>query len=182
MIIGIDYDEIIYQWMRAQHRLCIDAGLALPDSPIPSNWFVYDEYKCSPEAWYKVLGDGAVDGSLYQDPVDPEVIEQLQRLKDAGHMIHIVTSRGALQHGSRIRCLTHEQLEREKIPHDAITFTRKKGLIPCDYALDDSPEYLTDWADSCPNPYLLTVPHNYGYEGSIPRVGSLKEFVDRVLA
>lgn len=179
--IGIDYDEPIYPWMEAQHRLCIAAGLALPDSPVPSTWYVYDEYNCSPDAWYEVLGQGAIDGTLYTDPVDPVTIKQMYRLKDAGHRIHIVTTRGALQHGARIRALTHEQIEREGIPHDAITFTTQKGLIHVDYALDDHPKNLADWTNSCPNLFLLDTSHNQAYSGPVPRVFSMEEFVDNIL-
>lgn len=184
MDIGIDVDEPIYPWLDAQHVLC-SRVLGLPESMTPPTWHPYETYGISVEEWYEILAQGALDGSLYDGEIQPGSVEQLHRLKDAGHRVHLVTTRGAFTHGHLIRAHTHAMIDKHKIPHDAITFTLDKSMVATDWSLDDLPKNVDAFfrgrrPEERGEHVLLSLPHNRETEGYF-RVNSLKEFVDMVL-
>lgn len=114
MRIGVDVDDVLYPW-REQ----------------------------SPQ-WDDIIGP-VLKVALYEDAPYEGVCEPLSRLQAAGHTVHLVTARSheGGRHGAHIRELTERWLQRHRVPHDSLHFTRDKPSVPTDVFLDDD---LTNYA------------------------------------
>lgn len=73
----------------------------------------------------------------YGEPVAGSV-EALTRLKQAGHSLHIVTSRHFGTHGSE--AVTLDWLNRFELPFDTIHFSSDKTVVETDMFIDDHPD------------------------------------------
>jgi hypothetical protein len=178
MRIGIDIDDVLYPWYDTAHQLCVEAGIT--NGVTPCTWAPYEDYGCTDQEWYRVLSAGAQTGALYDAEPISGTVEQLCRLRDAGHTVHLVTARGSLRHGPRIQMLTIQWLHQHGVPHDSLTFAKDKRAVITDVFLDDA-HHNYDQLDGYTEVWLLDVQHNGAHREGRRRVGSVKEFVDMVL-
>lgn len=180
--IGVDIDDVLTDWYGRAHYLCTEAGIT--NGITPRSWHPFREYGCTDQLWYDVLALGTLSGELYGGPPYDGAVEQVTRLADAGHTIHIVTARGFLAHGHEIRKQTIDWLNHWGIPHDTLTFSPDKTVLTTDWFIDDSiKNYQALDAAGCRGAYLLNRSHNeVSGHCTRRRVDSLAEFVDKVLA
>lgn len=177
--IGVDIDDVLFPWYEKAHALSVAAGI---DNGItPTSWSPFNEYGCTADEWYAVLAAATVAGDLYSGDPYPRVKEALQSLRDAGHTIHLVTARGFLQHGHLIREMTCRWLAEHEIPHDTLTFSKRKAVVATDYFIDDSEKNVHELSAAGVITYLMTQPHNLHVQG-FPRVSHVSEFAQKVLA
>ena len=179
MRIGIDIDDVLYPWYLTAHMLSEAAGIT--NGVTPTTWRCYEDYGCTDQEWFDVLADATLSGDLYTAPPIGDTVEQLQRLRDAGHTIHLVTARGFMQHGEAIRLLTVEWLAAWDIPHDSLTFTRDKRVVVTDVFLDDASHNYDELTAAGRKAWLLHAPHNAEHRDGRLCVETLGEFVDAVL-
>ena len=104
------------------------------------------------------------------------VEDAMQKLKDNGHKIVIVT----WQFSNINKKLTLDWLDALSIPYDDICFTKDKWMIQGDILIDDNPEFILNEKDMSFK-YLVDQPYNQecNFEGC--RVKSLKEAVDLIV-
>lgn len=104
------------------------------------------------------------------------VKEFLQKLRDKGHKIVIVT----WQFSDRNKIFTLTFLSKEEIPYDDICFTRDKWMIASDIMIDDNPEFINDDRDKTPLKLLKNMPYNLDVEcdESVVRFNELEEIID----
>ena len=103
------------------------------------------------------------------------VKEAMQKLKDNGHKIVIVTWQFSIKNKS----YTLEWLEENHIPYDDICFTKDKWMIQGDVLIDDNPEFILDEREKSYK-YLIQQPYNQecNFEGS--KVRSFKAAVELI--
>lgn len=180
--VGLDIDDVLRPWYSRAHDICTEAGITAGITP--RSWHPYREYGVTDQLWYDTLAVATLSGELYNAPPYDDTAEQVQRLKDAGHTVHMVTACGFLQHGALIKKDTVNWLEHWGIPYDTLTFSQDKRVVPTDWFLDDSIKNYDSLAHGgkC-RVYLQNRPHNEvsGYCHR-RRVNTLAEFVDKVLA
>lgn len=124
--------------------------------------------------WQQIAA--ALDGTPY-----PGVRKALRRIQEAGHTVHLVTARGeGSEHSAQVREVTQRWLERHKIPHDSLHFTRDKASVPTDAFLDDDPGNCRRLVAAGVEAYLLDRPWNVG-EPDAQRVASVDAFADIAL-
>lgn len=182
MIVGFDIDEPIYPWMASAHALCEKAGIT--NGVLATTWYPYEEYGVEAAVWHEILSQGAIDGTLYDAEPHAESIEQIRRVKDAGHTVVLLTARGALQNGPLIRARTIRMIAEYKIPHDALFFTVHKSLARLDTMIDDHVKNYDELEDAGVYTFLLDMPHNQVQpsDGRFRiRVHSVEEYVDEIL-
>src|SRR5690606_4981653 len=126
----------------------------------PSSWSPFNEYGCPAEQWYAVLAEATLTGDLYGGDPYPGVQDALQSLRDAGHTVHLVTARGFLQHGHLIREATVKWIAEHEIPHDTLTFSKRKAVVVTDWFIDDSEKNVRELLAAGVTTYLLSQPHN----------------------
>lgn len=179
MRIGLDIDDVLYPWFDSAHAACAKAGIT--SGVIPTSWSPYEEYGIERELWHETIA-AAVD-TMYQSPPFEGAVEQVCRLKDAGHTVHLVTARGALKHGDQIRAQTAIWAAAFEVPHDSLTFSTDKTVVRTDYFLDDNHgNWRSLWNDGDTRAYLLTKPWNRQHDiAPMWRVETLEQFVNIVL-
>lgn len=177
--IGVDIDDVLVDWYGTAHSLSVAAGIT--NGKTPSSWAPFEEYGCTADEWYDVLSAATLDGTLYGQPPYEGAWWALKNLEDAGHSIHIVTARGFLAHGEVIRQQTIDWLDFYDIPHDSLTFSKRKSIVQCDVFVDDSEKNCLELLNHGVNTYMMNQPHNAHVEWA-QRVNHISEFVDEVLA
>lgn len=103
------------------------------------------------------------------------VREAIQKLRDAGHKVVIVTWQFNLQN----KYYTLMFFEKNKIPYDDICFTRDKWMIQGDWLIDDNPEFITDERDKS-RKIMINMPYNKNCGFSCDRAKDLQEAVDMI--
>lgn len=178
--IGVDIDDVLFPWYETAHTICEAAGIT--NGATPTTWSPHEQYGCTLDQWLEVLSDATVDGTLYGGAPYPGTVEALTRLRDAGHTVHLVTARGFLAHGDLIREQTIKWLADHAIPHDTLTFSKRKAVVRTDYFIDDSEKNVKELADLHDGPivYLLDQPHNRHFYWP-RRIYSFTEFADDIL-
>lgn len=177
--IGVDIDDVVYPWYATAHAISEAAGITNGNEP--TSWAPFDQYGCTDQEWYDVLAEATLNGALYMQRPIPGAIEALERLHGAGHTIHLVTARGFLTHGTEIRLQTVEWLEALNVPHDTLTFSKRKAVVPTDFFIDDSEKNVLELANHGVRTYMMNQPHNQHVDYPF-RVNHISEFVDEVLA
>lgn len=104
------------------------------------------------------------------------VREAIQKLRDAGHKVVIVTWQFNLQN----KYYTLMFFEKNKIPYDDICFTRDKWMIQGDWLIDDNPEFIADERDKS-SKIMINMPYNKNCKFFCTRADNLQEAVDIIL-
>lgn len=178
MRIGVDVDDVLFPWYDRAHRACEAAGIT--NGVTPQTWQPFDEYGCGLQPWLDALKVVTLDGTLYAGEPYPGAAEQLDRLRSAGHTVHLVTARGYFVHGDLIRSQTVLWLAKHGIPHDSLTFSRDKTLITTDWFVDDSADNIDAVNAAGSLGVLVTRPWNEHSDAQ--RVETLEQFVELVLS
>ena len=147
MKIGVDLDGVLYdseQLMNAKAEL-YDLQIGGKGLVDPSNWSIKQRHGWTDEI-NESFDDQALK-SLVEAPVMPLGREVLQKLREEGHEIYLITSRG-----SRVIAetkVTKKVLRRDKIKYDKLIFCKKSKLEICkeikiDVMIDDKPKTIED--------------------------------------
>ena len=180
MIIKIDVDGVIRninETMCKMYNDLFDENLTVEDM------FDYDVEKVFNKVKEK-LGITAVeyffDWSarsifLNSNPYDG-VREAIQKLRNAGHKVVVVTWQFSLQN----KYYTLLFFKKNKIPYDDICFTRDKWMIQGDWLIDDNPEFIEDKRDKSKK-ILINMPYNKKVIPFLQRANNLQEAVDIIL-
>lgn len=170
-----DYDDIVVEMVPALHQKAHELGLHDNSIPHLSTWAGHEQYECKEEEWWGVFDHLMADGWYYNTPAAAGIKDDMDRLKAAGHRIHIVTARGFMNHADEIRKATHKNIELLELPVDTVTFNRDKveGMISAlggwtppdarptfDWAIDDGAHNYEHLDAAGVNVWLREVPHN----------------------
>lgn len=198
-----DYDDIVVEMVPALHRKAHEMGLHDNSVPVLSTWAGHEQYGCDEDVWWSVFDELMVDGWYYNTPAAEGVVEDMHRLKAAGHRIHILTARGFMAHADEIRKATHKNIEQLGLPVDTVTFNRNKveGMVEAlkphwdreagkiispkfDFAIDDGAHNYEHLDSVGVRVYLLELPHNEEWRFFHPTartVKSVHEYVEIIL-
>lgn len=178
MRVGIDIDDVLFDWYGRAHAACERAGIT--NGITPRTWAPGDEYGCGLDPWLEALAAATLDGSLYSGDPIPGATDALARLRDAGHTVHLVTARGFLQWGDLIRQQTVQWISDHEIPHDTLTFAKDKTLIRTDVFADDAEHNVAMLAAAGVRVCLIDAPHNQ-HVAHDWRAQHVADFVERLL-
>ncbi len=158
--VGVDIDDVLFPWYDLAHEASVAAGIT--NGVTATSWGPFAEYGCTDQQWFDVLGEALEDGMYLRAPI-PGALKALDRIAAAGYEIHLVTARGALANGLRIKRDTVEWITRHAVPHTGLHFTVDKTAVLVDYAIDDSPRN-TDALDAAGvHTWLVDRPYNRGH-------------------
>ena len=145
-----------------------------------TTWHHYRTYNIVDDAFVKTLYKFAEQGLFTAHDPFPGVVQQFQRLADAGHRIHVVTDRPEPAHEG-----TRFWLDDHGFPYETLSFSRDKTIFkdfgPGPYfAIDDRVENVEAMRNAGIEAILL----NWAWNEQalhLPRVHSVEEFVHYVL-
>ncbi len=151
MIIGIDLDGVIYNsefWLQAFTEIFdIENGgngiLEPSENSINKRYGWDDEFAKDFRLKYLPV-------QMKECPIMPYAKETLQKLKDRGHKIMIITSRGSVDE-SHIG-ITKDRLSKDEIPFDELYFSKENKVNICknkciDIMVDDTPSVIEQLAN-----------------------------------
>lgn len=197
--IMFDWDDVIQGLIVRLHEKAHEMGLHDNTKEALEIWHGHLQYNCSEEDWWAVFDELMYEGFYHNGPLIPGVVDEIRRLKAAGHQVHILTARGFMAHADEIRAATYEIIQNNDIPVDTITFDKDKvnGMISAlggwtppdarpsfDFAIDDGAHNYEDLDNAGVNVYLLELPHNKQWRSENPEartVASVNEFVNLIL-
>lgn len=187
--IGLDVDGVLADYMGGIAAVGRSMGLLMDGADrgptqyglVEPGWFP-DEQAAS-EAM-RTLRD--VHGLDTLDLLDADAPAAVRRLRDAGHVVSIVTARAAstrwskgfVDHSPRER--TVEWLARHGFETDAVRFERSKALVGCDVYLDDAPHNIAELRDAGLHAVAYDATYNRHVDGL--RVRTVSEFAEMVLS
>lgn len=179
MRIGVDVDDVLFDWFGRAHAACEQAGIT--NGQHPAQWQCWLDYGCTETEWLAVMEQATLDGSLYIGDPLPGAIDALRDLEGAGHTIHIVTARGFSAHGDLIRRHTVDWFREWDIPHHSLTFSKRKTLVQVDAFVDDSCKNVCELEAVGIPTWMVDAPHNQ-HVTDHRRIAHIREFADIILA
>lgn len=187
IVVGADFDDVIFPWYHNAHEICVRAGLGMSSEVIPETWSPHEEYLVTLDQWMDALGAATLTGELHSGDPSPGAIEALIELRDRKVEIHIITARGFMQHGDKVREQTEEWLLDWNVPHDGLHFTKNKpgvaGSLGVTHFIDDNVGNVRAMLTEQPKirTYLQDRPWNRDPGFPVRRVKDMTEFNDAVL-
>lgn len=162
MRVGIDLDGVVYDFADSLREYLLHAGLRdAADMPEPLRWEFYEDWGYSVEEFLDHCHAGVDAGFVFRHGRPfPGVLEAFQRIRAAGHTIHIVTDRsfGTVAGGSQ--AATSEWLQAHGLFYDSLTFTADKTIVCVDTMVDDKLANYDALKAVGVAVYLLTRPWN----------------------
>ncbi len=186
-VIGLDLDGVVYDFTRTFNRWVVEQYPELAEvvGCLDTEAAVWNWFESWPD-WsrdrFVIEMERAVaakrlfwNATLYE----ADIPSQVQRLRDAGHTIEVVTHRftpGASD-------ATWDVLMRDKIYPCGVTFAKDKTSVKCDYFLEDNFQNFISLYSVGVNAFLINRPYNQDPDDiwGFARVNKFSEFVDQVL-
>jgi hypothetical protein len=186
--VGIDLDGVCYDFNESLEIWCKHREMKLNYGP-STRWEFYEDWGLSLEEFLTECEMAADGGWLFRyGKVINDAKDQLQRLRDAGHTIVLITDRsfghfGGKGNSSRVN--TEQWLKQVELPYDEIHFTADKSSVQVDYHLDDKPGNYEAMKAVGVDAWLLNCPWNADYTSPsgeyLYRANGMAHFVDWVL-
>lgn len=132
--IGIDLDGPVYDFVGdTAEVVAAHQGVDPATLPPASIWDFFKDWGLSASEFWEIVDVGIVDGRVWRHgkPIAGSV-EAIRELHEAGHTIHIVTSRRSGSEGSTIQWLAEVGIE-----YDSLTFSVDKTIVHTDVFIDD---------------------------------------------
>lgn len=180
--IGIDLDGVCYPFdLALSMYLRYHHGWKPESMPTPENWHFYRDWGMTETVFNQYCNEAVDAGYLFRvcDPW-PDVAHSLERLRNSGHSIHIVTARDHGKPGFAHKD-TLAWLHRWSIPHDSVTFSRDKTIVRTDWFIDDNIDNCLAVAATGSRGVLMSQPWNRDAPDSVVHVNGMDDFADLIL-
>jgi 5'(3')-deoxyribonucleotidase len=132
--VGVDLDGVVYPFDEVNRAWLKDRGHG--DFPPAKQWRCYEDWGMTETLWVAEYVLSIDYGHMFaHGGTIPGSKENLTKLQEEGHTIHIVTARtmGQLPVEN-----TMIWLKRENIPYDTLTFSVDKSIIKVDFFIEDN--------------------------------------------
>lgn len=183
--VGVDLDNVCYPFPAVLRRwIHMRTGKPFEEMPEPSTWHFYETEWGVPRSQYLQLVREAVDARFLflQGMPLPGSVEAIRALARRGHQVHIVTARSSLGIPGVAEELTHQWLQRWRIPYNRCILAGEKGLagteLGLDTAIDDASHHYDEYEQAGIAGFLLDCPWNAQHPGR--RVADWSEYVEVV--
>lgn len=160
---GVDLDGVLFDFAHSLHRYLVSIGHEVPEYDVVKEvdkWEFYEDWQLSVTDFLKHCHDGVDAGYVFRGPVRPGSKEALDRIKAAGHEIHIVTDRSFGSKPYNSERATYDWLEEHGLPFNSVTFSPDKTVVPTDCFVEDKIANYDALKLSGVDAYLITRPWN----------------------
>lgn len=181
---GWDIDGVGFNFGDSCHRYLEHIGLGhlWKSGPTPEPfWDWYKDWGWSTETFLDFCHAGADAGFIFSGPVRDGYKEAIERVKDMGHDIIVVTDRSFGNHPTVSENLTEEWFRQHGIWYDELIFSRDKTVGNCDVFVDDKLENYDALVAAGTKTFLLNRPWNKVPGGDArERVNDISEYADAI--
>lgn len=160
--VGIDLDGVVYDFAESlrNHLLVKDSWARAADYPPPTRWEFYEDWGYGLHEFVFECNRGVNAGIIFNTGKPfTGAAEAFERIRAAGHSIHIVTDRTFGKPG-QAALHTIAWLHRWDLHYDSITFASDKTIADVDVMVDDRPENFHALTKAGVDAWLLTRPWN----------------------
>jgi hypothetical protein len=177
--VGIDMDGVVYPFMNAFKKYCIDV-LKRDNFPLPTKWEFYEDWGISSAKFNDMLHTAPISHRLFASESPMETVEQAwDILRNLNVKIHVITARPATAWSQ-----TAQWLHDHKLVPDHLHFTHDKAILAHtaqghSAAIDDHYVYQQQMEKAGVLSVLHTHPWNSSHDVSF-RANSLVEFAELV--
>jgi 5'(3')-deoxyribonucleotidase len=147
----------------------------------PSNWHFYRDWGMNDEEFVDLCNRGADAGIVFAGPRRPNGKESMDRLRAAGHTIHIITDRSFGSHPNVSEKLTLAFLEQHGYEYDSLTFSADKTVVETDFFIEDKLQNYDALEETGCVPYLINRPWNHEKNDVRRRINWHREFENAVM-
>lgn len=143
IVLGVDLDEVVFNYLGFVREKLVAAGRQLPDGP-PNSWSLPDAGWFKDDAdFFKFHGNLVEEGLYDKLELLPGAHETLWDLSNSGYMLNVITSLfvNPGQH-QKVCKQTVVALDANGIPYNNLSFLNKKALQFADAYVDDSPKNI----------------------------------------
>lgn len=180
MRIGVDLDGVGYVFEKAYVDFLVYSGIynnyKIPESQEMCCWAFHDCWGISRDEFIQHLEDAVSAGIMYSGGQYDGFSESINRLKDAGHTIHIATAR-RLEYATA----TIHWLAQHDVRYDTLDFVRDKTSVQTDIFVEDNTDNYDALEAAGVTSYLIDRTWNQAVD-SRRRISGIIEFADIVLA
>lgn len=179
MILGIDLDDMVYDFIQAwKDYYCKDNGID-PDSLKESRrWNFFEDWGIPMWEYKETLAKGVRNGEIFwKGNVMSGSVESLRRL-DEKHYIIIVTHRNLLGLENACEKATKHWLAENNVPYDGLILTDQKTGLGLDVLFDDAIHNVRAALACGEKAVLMDRPGNEDVD--FPRVKEWSEFEEYV--
>lgn len=188
MRVGFDVDGVLYDFVAGMRRWFADVhGIPIENMPEPGIWAFGPLWGLTNEEFYAACNAATDAGHLgvYGEP-PADARRTLDRVRDAGHQVIIVTARafgrpagGHMRSASELA--TRWWLNHHHLPYDELHVGAKdKSSVHTDVFIDDYPKNHAALEEAGVQAVLMDQPWNQDYTANV-RVHSLTQYADHVL-
>lgn len=174
MRLGIDLDGVCYPFVEALTDWAVERdGLDPADLPFARCWdFFKLQWGWTTDQYFDYFRTGIFAGRIFHEPgPTDECIAALDKLREAGHEIVIITHRTVPGADVEAASATHKWLDRYAVPYDELIITGDK-VSRVDLLLDDAPHNVTAAVEAGENVVVWDQPWNR--KGPAPEIADVK--------
>lgn len=183
--IGFDLDGVLYDFRKALSDYLVASGRVecSLDRALP-HWDFFEGWGLTLDEYLALYRAGVDEGFVLRvgEPL-PGTLEEIKRVADAGHTIHIVTDRSIASDPKLPGQLTEAWLLEHGVPFDSLTLSSDKTSVATDYFIDDRYDNYVARINAGMSCHLLTRPWNAELGGAdTKRVATVGQFVEEILS
>lgn len=161
--VGIDLDGVLYDFADSFRRYLVASGKVLEGvlpSGEPSTWTFYEDWGFSLAEFIQICNDGVDAGIIFRGPAREGASEAVNKIKNLGHTIHIITDRKFGSDPVNSEIATKEWLSEHNIPYDTLTFSADKTCVATHLFVEDKLENYDALVAAGVEAYLIDRPWN----------------------
>lgn len=185
MRVGFDLDGVLFNFGQSVKDYLEATGQAhlWKSGPTPTPyWDWYKDWKWTTPQFLDFCNEGVDAGYIFRGNVRDNAVEAVQRVKDAGHEIIVITDRSFGTTPAVSEQATLEWWKEYKFPEfDEIHFSPDKTCVPTDVFVEDKvSNYTALWKAGTPC-FLVTRPWNKDFNaGSHFRIDDVAEYPNKI--
>ena len=157
--VGFDLDGCLYDFGNSVRAYLDSIGREYgwkDNKEEPHHWDFYEYWHMDRSEFTQICHDGVDAGYIFSGGVRPNAIEAVQKVRDLGHEIVIITDRSFGTEPARSHDATREWLKQHDIPYDELHFTPDKTIVPTDFFVEDKLENYDALTKAGTNTFLIT--------------------------
>jgi len=177
--IGVDLDGVVHNFAVSFYDYLLhnnDPNIPKDFDGLEVKYDFFTEWGIDHETYKNLHDDAIIKGFAYNGPLIDDAANQINRLYEAGHKIHIITARP-----KKAALTTMKWILKHEIPFHSLTFSENKALIKTDAFIEDNEFNYKTLEESGSVPFLVDRGWNRDAKGLFRRVENIGEFVDLVI-
>jgi 5'(3')-deoxyribonucleotidase len=177
--VGFDLDGVCYDFANSLRRYVATLGMTVPEYETTCWEFYKSDWGWTTEEFLKHCHDGADAGFVFCGPARPNAVEAMNKVKEMGHKVHIITDRAFGKTPSVSEENTRRWLDEHGFRYDTLTFSADKAIRKTDIFVEDKIENFEHlWLNGTPT-WLINRPWNAALETQY-RIDDISDYPTKV--